>query len=272
MMNVIIENFSRIALLVACLTLGCASGASAQNFAALTTNQEVLSQSQAPEPQLNAEVMQNVVDYSKSQQNKNILYGPEDSKYTLGPTDTVEITVMRHPEVSGEFLINMEGKIQYNFVGDIVISGLKKDEAAKVLTQKLSDYIVSPQVSVKITGYNSKVVYVVGEVNTPGKIFMRGDTITVRDALLQAGLPMLTGITKKSLLITPADNGNAKKHDVNVYALLYEGDLRENFVMKPGDVLYIPPTFLTKTMRAIMPVAEPIGTAAGAGRSVVSPL
>ena len=30
-----------------------------------------------------------------------------------------------------------------------------------------------------------------------------------------------------------------------------------------GDVLYIPPTFLTKVMRAISPVAAPVGQAAG---------
>ena len=38
--------------------------------------------------------------------------------------------------------------------------------------------------------------------------------------------------------------------------------------MQPGDVLYIPPTFLTKVMRAISPVAAPIGQAAGASVGV----
>jgi len=50
---------------------------------------------------------------------------------------------------------------------------------------------------------------------------------------------------------------------VNVYALLYEGDLRENYIMEPGDVLYIPPTFLTRTMRALQPITAPISDAAG---------
>lgn len=198
--------------------------------------------------------------------------GEDSSTYTLGPTDVIEITVMRHPEVSGQYFINNEGKIQYEFVGDVVISGLTKDGAAEAVSKRLSEYIINPEVTVKISGYNSKVVYVVGEVNSPGKIFMRGDTITVREALLQAGLPMLTGVTKKSRLITPSETGHAPKKEVNVYALLYEGDLRENFTMQPGDVLYIPPTFLTKAMRAIQPVASPVGTAAGTARTVVTPI
>jgi len=191
----------------------------------------------------------------------------ESSRYTLGPMDVISISVMRHPEVSGEFAINKEGKIQYEFVGDVKIAGLTKDQAKEVLAQQLSEYIISPEVNVKITGYNSKVIYVVGEVYNPGKIYMRGDTITVREALMQAGLPMLSGITKKSKLITPSDDGNAVKKDINVYALLYEGDLRENDTMRPGDVLYIPPTFLTKAARALSPITTPVGQAAGLGRT-----
>jgi polysaccharide export outer membrane protein len=187
----------------------------------------------------------------------------EASHYTLGPTDVIDISVMRHPEVSGPFILNMEGKIQYQFVGDVKIAGKTKDEAAEMIREALTEYIISPEVTVKITGYNSKVVYVVGEVGSPGKVFMHGNTITVREALIQAGLPLLSGITKKSRLITPSTEGKRARQYVNVYALLYDGDLRENLDMNPGDVLYIPPTFLTKTMRAITPVAAPIGTAAG---------
>ncbi len=185
-------------------------------------------------------------------------------KYTLGPNDVIEVTVLRHPEVSGEYPINMEGNIQYEFVGDINISGKDKDGAADIIRAALSEYIVAPEVSVKITQYNSKVVYVVGEVFRPGKIFMRGDTITVREALVQAGLPQLSGVTKRSRLIKPSENGRPKRKLINVYALIYEGDLRYNDIMESGDVLYIPPTFLTKIMRAISPVAAPIGQAAGA--------
>lgn len=194
----------------------------------------------------------------------------EASRYTLGPTDIITVQVMRHPEVSGQYEINTEGKIQYEFVGDIVMSELTKDDAAKAIKTKLEEYIVNPDVTVKITGYNSKVVYVVGEVGRPGKIFMRGNTITIREALLEAGLPLLSGVTKKSSLITPSQDGKIDKKNVDVYALLYQGDLRENLTMNPGDVLYIPPTFLTKTMRAIAPVTAPISSSAGTARTVTT--
>jgi len=125
-------------------------------------------------------------------------------------------------------------------------------------------------VTVQITGYNSKIVYVIGEVGNPGKIFMRGDTITVREALVQAGLPLLSAKAAQSRLITPSDTGKVERKIVNIHKLLYEGDLRENLVMKPGDTLYVPPTLMAKTLRAIQPVAAPIGTAASTGRTLTT--
>ncbi len=192
-------------------------------------------------------------------------YIDENSQYTLGADDVLDIVVMRHPEVSGEYIINQEGKIQYEFVGDVVLAGLTKQQAIDQLYKKLSVYIIKPQISLKITGYNSKIVYVVGEVARPGKVPMHGDTITVRDALLEAGLPLITAATDGSSIFTPSATGTVVRKRVNVSALLYKGDLRENYVLHPGDCLYVPATFLAKAMRAISPVTEPVGSVAGAG-------
>ena len=54
--------------------------------------------------------------------------------------------------------------MQYEFVGDVKVEGMKKDEVKSLLVKLLEEYIISPVVTVKITGYNSKIVYVVGEV------------------------------------------------------------------------------------------------------------
>jgi len=201
-------------------------------------------------------------------QDKLLNFSEESSNYTLGKEDVLDVFVLRHPEVSGLYVINNEGKIQYEFIGDITIEGLKKGEVKALLVEQLSEYIISPNVTIKIVGYNSKIVYVVGEVGNPGKIFMRGDTITVREALVQAGLPLLSAKLAQSRLITPSDSGRVEKKTVNVHKLLYEGDLRENLVMKPGDTLYIPPTFMAKAMRVIQPIAQPLNTAGSAGRAV----
>ncbi|MDP2830935.1 MAG: polysaccharide biosynthesis/export family protein, partial [Candidatus Omnitrophota bacterium] len=110
-------------------------------------------------------------------------------KYTLGPDDVIEVAVMRHPEFSGIFPINSEGKIQYKFVGDIDVRSLTKKDVQDKLVKILSSYLVGPEVSVTITEYRSKYVFVLGEVGQPGKYYIKSETISVRDAVVNSGLP-----------------------------------------------------------------------------------
>ena len=186
----------------------------------------------------------------------------EPVKYTLGPEDIIALEIRRHPEFSGTYEINSEGKIQYKFVGDIVAAGMTKNEFKEKLVKILSVYVVEPTIDVTIAAYRSKVFYVIGEVGRPGKYYMMADEIPVREAVVQAGLPLLSAKTSKAKLITPDASGKPVTKQINLDKVLYKGDLKGNLLMKPGDVLYVPATFLTKIMRTISPVAQPIGTVA----------
>ena len=93
--------------------------------------------------------------------------GFDPLKYTLGPDDAVEISVMCHPEFSGVYPINKEGKLQYKFVGDIEVNGLTKAQLEQKIKDALSVYVHSPEVNVTVTEYRSKVIYIIGEVAAP---------------------------------------------------------------------------------------------------------
>ena len=185
----------------------------------------------------------------------------ESVKYTLGPDDVIEVAVMRHPEFSGTFPINSEGKIQIKFVGDIDVKGMTKKQVEDKLVKALSSYLVGPEVSVTITEYKSKYVFVLGEVAQPGKFYIKSETISVRDAVVNAGLPTYSAAMRKCGLITPDKSGRVKNRPVNIYAILYVGDLRRNIDMHPGDVLYVPSTVMAKIIRIVSPVATTVGLA-----------
>ncbi|HOW42757.1 MAG TPA: polysaccharide biosynthesis/export family protein [Candidatus Omnitrophota bacterium] len=190
--------------------------------------------------------------------------------YTLGPDDVIEITVQRHPEFSGTFPINQEGKIQYEFVGDLQVTGMTKKQLEERLRQLISRYVANPVVNVTITDYRSKFYFVIGDVGHPGKYYMRSETTTVRDAIVEAGLPTLSAAIRKVQLITPDKNGRPRKKAVNLYAILYAGNLKHNIDVRPGDVLYIPSTVMAKVFRTIAPITEPVTAAAEAQTGVTS--
>jgi protein involved in polysaccharide export with SLBB domain len=190
--------------------------------------------------------------------------------YSLGPDDSIEITVLRHPEFSGVFLVNQDGIVQYKFVGDIQVMGMTKAQVELKLKELLSKYIVNPEINVTVLAYRSKVFYVLGEVRVPGKYYMRAESIPIREALFEAGLPTPSAAMRKCRIVTPRADGKIVKRKVNVYALLYGGDLRRNVVLRPGDVLYVPATVMAKILRIINPVASTVGVAASGPESAVS--
>ncbi|MEW6009271.1 MAG: polysaccharide biosynthesis/export family protein [Candidatus Omnitrophota bacterium] len=194
----------------------------------------------------------------------------DPTKYTLGPDDVIEIIVMRHPEFSGTYPVNLEGKIQYKFVGDIDVNGLTKKELEQRVKEVIGDFVINPEVNVTIMEYRSKVIYVVGEVRAPGKYYMRSDSIPVREAVVAAGLPTLSAAMRRCRLITPDDTGKAKVKSIDLYSMLYGGNLKHNVEMHSGDVLYVPATVMAKIMSVINPVAAPVTSAATGARSAAT--
>jgi polysaccharide export outer membrane protein len=187
----------------------------------------------------------------------------EAVRYTLGPDDLINITVQRHPEFTGDFPVNQEGKIQFKYVGDIEVNGLTKKEVEDKVTKLIARYVANPEVSVTIMEFRSKFYYVIGEVGRPGKIYMRSETTTVRDAIVEAGLPTIAAAMRKCVLITP-DKKKARKKAVNIYAILYGGDLKKNLEMRSGDTLYVPSTVMAKVFRTIAPITQPVTAVAEA--------
>ena len=183
------------------------------------------------------------------------------SKYTLGPEDVIAIDVARHPDFSGTYPVSMEGNIQYKFVGDINVTGMTKGKLEEKIKTVLSSYIASPEVSVTLTEFNSKVFYVLGEVGQPGKYVMRSDTIPVSEAAMLAGLPTDAAAMRKAKIITPGAKGSTVRK-VNLFSVLYEGNTEENVLLKPGDYLYVPSTVMAKVIRVITPVSTVVGITA----------
>ena len=181
--------------------------------------------------------------------------------YTLGPDDAIEISVMRHPEFSGTYPVNQEGKIQYKFVGDMEVNGLTKAQLEQRIRDVLSTYVKNPEVNVTVTDYRSKYFYVLGEVGSPGKYYMRSETMSVREAVFEAGLPTVSAAMRKCRLISPSFRGNGKVRSVDLYSVLYGGNLKKNINMHPGDVLYVPATVMAKIIRVINPVTTTVGLA-----------
>lgn len=171
----------------------------------------------------------------------------ERESYVLGPGDVLSLSVRDHPEFSSPALaIGLGGELILPLTNEVIYAeDLTAHEIAEKIKQKLAAYIEVPFVTVFIIEYNSKKYYILGEIGAG--VYPIGDTsITLMDALYQAGLPYEgTSAMRRVQIITP-DEEVPRNVWVNVYAILYKGRMKHNITIQPGTIIYVPSTMLTK--------------------------
>ena len=177
--------------------------------------------------------------------------------YTLGRDDVIHINVRNQPEFTGSYAVGYDGRIQYNYLGDIPVAGMTKYEVQQILEKMLSRYVRVPAVNVTILAYNSKVVYVIGEVNGPGKFIMRGDAIKLREAILAAGLPTSLAALTRVHVIKP-DLDDPKVRVINIKRILYQGKLRDDVDLTSGEIVVVPSTVLSAVNRFLSGLLSPV--------------
>jgi len=107
--------------------------------------------------------------------------------YQVGPGDILEINVFGNDDLSRIPTVQTNGAIVLPLLGEVQVAGLSVAEVQRKVTNLLEkDYLVNPQVEVKVREYNSQFVSVVGEVNSPGRKPLRGRSRLI-DMLVEAG-------------------------------------------------------------------------------------
>ncbi len=107
--------------------------------------------------------------------------------YRIGTGDVIEIDVFGNDDLSRTATVQTNGSITLPLLGEVPVAGQSEREVATRLTELLGkDYLVNPQVEVRIKEYRSQFVSVVGEVQGPGRKPLKGRTRLI-DALVEAG-------------------------------------------------------------------------------------
>jgi polysaccharide biosynthesis/export protein len=111
----------------------------------------------------------------------------ESAEYQVGPGDVLDVIVLGNQDLSRSAAVQPSGMIALPLLGEVQVAALTVPEIKTKLTNLLGrDYLVRPQVEVRVKEYQSQFVTVLGEVNSPGRKPLRGRT-RLLDVLLDAG-------------------------------------------------------------------------------------
>jgi len=192
-------------------------------------------------------------------------------EYILGGDDVLSVTTEKHPEFTGVVIITQSGKATFPektdptfvtlpFWQELNLTGISEDQLKQEITEKLKKYLYEPKVAISVLEYGSKKYYVVGEVLKPGRYAMKGSGITLMEAIFAAGLPTPYASLRRARIIEPDPKKPVSKK-VNLYTLLYKGDLRQNLTLQPGDIVYVPSTIASKWNTILDQILNPASKA-----------
>jgi len=112
-----------------------------------------------------------------------------------------------------DYLIDIDGNIDFPVLGKIKLLGLTLEEAKELIKQKLSEgYLKDPIVNMRILNFR---ISVLGEVGSPGTYTVSGERITIMEALGLAGDLTIKG-RRDNVLIVRDFNGNKTYTRINL--------------------------------------------------------
>lgn len=162
--------------------------------------------------------------------------------YRIGVDDVLTVNVWRHLDLSVKVPVRPDGKISMPLAGDVLAGGQTPEQVAKVIKSKLTPYIRHPKVVVILETLRSNEflsrVRVTGAVRTPTSMPYR-QGITVMDAVLSAGGLNDFSAPGRARLYRVI-NGKAKTIVIDLDDILKKGNLEQNYVLIPGDVVTVP--------------------------------
>lgn len=174
--------------------------------------------------------------------------------YRLFRGDTMSLLVVGFPDGIGidKITVGLDGYVQLPYVGSVKMEGLTLDEAKQVVLNSLNQYLRVPDLTLMITKYGPRKVYVMGEVKKPGIQDMTIDNMNAYAALASAGGWARKGRSTRVQILRVID-GVMYYRTLNMKAYTVHHDLTQNVALENGDILYVPKTNGIKFDTDVMP-------------------
>ncbi|MCM8830750.1 MAG: polysaccharide export protein [Candidatus Omnitrophica bacterium] len=192
----------------------------------------------------------NIKDKAKdtSQKGKTLLY-------TIGEADVLYVSVWQNEDLNQEIIVRPDGFASFPLIGDLKVAGLTIPQLNQLLTENLKEYIRQPKVSITLRKIGGSRVVLLGEVTWPGVYHVDG-TKTVLELIGMAG-DFTADAVKSSVILIRGGLSSPQVRRLNIASVL-KGDLTDNVVLQPEDIVYVPKTFISNLNYVITQILQPL--------------
>lgn len=161
----------------------------------------------------------------------------EQRGYVISPEDALQIVVWKEPALSAAAPVRPDGKISLSLLGDVQAAGLTPTALGDAITEQLKKYLTDPSVTVTVTSFAPKLIYLTGEVAHVGPV-----TLTPGLTLMQA-LSVAGGLTpfahEKKIYVLRKKGGSTVRLPFDYRKALKTGD-DQGITLQAGDTVVVP--------------------------------
>jgi len=159
--------------------------------------------------------------------------------YRIGPSDVLAINVWKDTELTRVVTVRPDGKISLPLVGELEVTGLTAASVQRLITQRLAEYISSPQVTVMVQEVKSQTYIVVGKVTKPGS-YELGKPTTVLEAIAIAGGLLDFAKSNKIKIIRRREGGQTQTLYFDYNKVIKGKNTDQNLELQNGDTIVVP--------------------------------
>lgn len=155
--------------------------------------------------------------------------------YVIGPEDGLFIRVWKNPELSGGVTVGPDGTISLQLIDEVKVSGLTARQVEELLSQRLKEFLTTPEVNVQVTAARSRTYIILGEgVSRPG-VYPLPKPLTVLEALIAGG--SFSPFAKKNKIYVLR---GGQKYLFKWDEVSKGKNLQQNILIQNGDQIYVP--------------------------------
>jgi polysaccharide biosynthesis/export protein len=167
-------------------------------------------------------------------------------RYRIQSNDLLDLTFQFTPQFNQEVMVQPDGYIQVRgLTNDIRVHGMTVAELTNALKDAYSTILQDPIINVVLKDFDKPYFIAGGLVGKPGKYDLRGTTTAIQAIAIAGGFADGAKNSQVVLFRRYSDEW-VETTTLNLKEILKGKQLKEDAVLQPGDMLFVPKSTFAK--------------------------
>lgn len=171
--------------------------------------------------------------------------------YRLHLSDTLQVSFPFSPDYNQTVAVQPDGTIALREAQPVKAQGATLGELEQRIAGAYRGILRDPVVSVSLNDFQKPSFYASGEVGRPGRFELRVHTTLIQALSEAGGISPEFGKRSKIIIYRPRPDSTYETTVVNVKQYAKAKGPFEDFLIHPGDVIYVPQNTFSKVSRFV---------------------